>query len=216
MLELNQLRYRHPKNSTDNNEEWSFELQALPASVTSIVGRSGCGKSTLLELIAGLLQPSSGSLTWCGQDLLTHAAGERPISLLFQQHNLFDHLSALENVLLGYRGKADQLARKAARQALEEMGLSEHVHARAGQLSGGQQQRVALARTLLRRSEIVLLDEPFSALDDDTRQSAWPLVRALADKHNCCVLMVTHDTRDSAAVADRVLRIFDGEVSALS
>lgn len=211
MLTLEQLRYNY--SDSDGQHSWCFDLNAAAATVTSISGASGGGKSTLLELIAGLLQPESGQLRWRERNLLPLPAGQRPISLLFQQHNLFEHISALDNVLLGHHGKPDKAAQEMALNALDEMGLADKAQSRADKLSGGQQQRVALARTLVRRSEIVLLDEPFSALDDDTRHSVRPLVRALADKHNCCVLMVTHDRRDSDAVADHQLMVKDGQLS---
>ena len=209
MLRLEQLRYRH----SGAQQSWCFDLEAQSGTVTAISGASGCGKSTLLELIAGLLLPQSGALLWNSQNLLSLPAGQRPVSILFQQHNLFEHLSALDNVLLGHVGKREQSARSAALSALKEMGLADFAHARADTLSGGQMQRVALARTLVRRSAIILLDEPFSALDDDTRQSVRPLVRALADKHHCCVLMVTHDMRDSDAVADSHLVVRNGALT---
>lgn len=211
MLELDDLQYAHP----GTERRWRFTLRAEPASVSVISGSSGCGKSTLLELVAGLLNPCAGELRWRGQSWLTLAAGARPMSLLFQQHNLFEHLSALDNVLLGHRGKLDAPARRAAGEALAAMGLGEHAGTRADRLSGGQMQRVALARTLLRRSQVVLLDEPFSALDDDTRTSVRPLVRELADRHGCCVLMVSHDRRDGAAIADRQWRVQGGVLAPL-
>lgn len=212
MLRLQQLRFSRADTAPERSIDWQFDLQAHAGTVTSIVGSSGCGKSTLLELIAGLLHPCAGQLHWNNQDLLALTAGQRPVSLLFQQHNLFEHLNTLDNVLLGHRGKVTANVQENALQILSELKMAEYVHARADQLSGGQQQRVALARTLLRKSHIILLDEPFSALDEETRQRTRPLVRSLADKHQCCVLMVTHDERDSDAIADRRLQLIDGQL----
>lgn len=206
MLELDALAYAHP-----NYPPYSFTLRAVRGEITAITGPSGSGKSTLLDLIAGFLKPTSGRLTFDGKDLLPLAPEDRPISILFQSLTLFDHLTATRNVALGLpRTTRGAAARKAVDDALVEVGLPDIGRQRASTLSGGQKQRVALARTLLRNRPILLLDEPFSALDDATRADARTLVRTLTERHKWTTLLVTHQVEDVAVLAAKRYRIADG------
>src|SRR5690606_6090346 len=144
--------------------------------VTAVSGVSGSGKSTLLDLIAGFLQPRSGRLTLHGRDLLPLPPEQRPVSILFQSESLFEHLSVARNLALGLPSSTPRAEREArTARALAEVGLAGIERQRAETLSGGQKQRVALARTLLRDRPILLLDEPFSALDDVTRETSRTL-----------------------------------------
>jgi thiamine transport system ATP-binding protein len=206
MLELDALAYAHP-----SYPPYSFTLRALPGEVTAITGPSGSGKSTLLDLIAGFLKPTSGRLQFEGKDLLPLTPEQRPVSILFQSDLLFEHLTATHNVALGLpRTTRGTAAKKAVADALAEVGLPDIGRQRASTLSGGQKQRVALARTLLRNRPILLLDEPFSALDDATRAEARLLVRTLTERHKWTTLLVTHQVEDVAVLAARRYRISDG------
>jgi thiamine transport system ATP-binding protein len=213
VLVLDDLSYRHPGQTNG----YHFSMVARPGEVTAIGGVSGAGKSTLLDLIAGFLMPDAGSLTVDGADLLALPVERRPVSILFQSDALFDHLSARRNVELGLprdTPRADRAARVAA--ALAEVGLPEMGLQVAASLSGGQKQRVALARTLLRARPVLLLDEPFSALDDEARIALRHLVGALTAKHGWTTLLVSHNADDTAALAARRYRIEAGRLVELS
>lgn len=209
MLKLDALTYAHP----DAGPAYRFDMLAYPGQVTAVTGPSGSGKSTLLDLIAGFLKPSSGSLTLDGLDLLPLPPENRPVSLLFQSETLFEHLTAERNIALGlprHTPRAEAAARIGG--ALAEVGLPDIGHQRAATLSGGQKQRVALARTLLRSRPILLLDEPFSALDDDTRIATRTLVRNLTQRHRWHTILVSHHADDVAALATLKYRIEAGRL----
>jgi thiamine transport system ATP-binding protein len=190
-----------------------FFFEAIGGEITAISGPSGSGKSTLLDLLAGFLRPRSGSLVLDGTDLLPLAPEARPVSLLLQADNLFDHLSAAENARLGLPRHADRAAgQQQVMAALAEVGLSGIDKQLAATLSGGQKQRVALARTLLRARPVLLLDEPFSALDDDTRRTTRNLVGDLTRRHGWHTILVSHHADDITALASRHYRIVDGRL----
>jgi thiamine transport system ATP-binding protein len=208
MLVLEDITYAHPGMA----EPYSFTLTAEAGAVTAVSGASGSGKSTLLDLIAGFLQPISGRMTMDGTDLLALPPEARPLSILFQSDAVFEHLSATENVALGLK-VGERAARDAAvAQALSEVGLG-HLDGRsAARLSGGEKQRVALARTLLRNKPLLLLDEPFSALDDTTRRAIRDLVGRLTREKGWTTLMVSHHGEDVAALASRHYRLENGRL----
>lgn len=205
MLALDEVRFAYPGQAT----AYSFTMEARPGEVTTVSGASGSGKSTLLDLVAGFLRPVSGTIAVDGRDLVPVPPERRPVSILFQSESLFEHLSAARNVALGLPPRASNLSRRVA-AALAEVGLSEIGPQRADTLSGGQKQRVALARTLLRDRPVLLLDEPFSSLDDDTRVAVRKLVATLTSAHNWVTVLVSHHADDVATLAQRRYRIEDG------
>ena len=209
MLRLEAITYAHRGTA----QTYRFDMQAEPGAVTAVSGPSGSGKSTLLDLIAGFLTPTAGRMDLDGHDLLPLPPEQRPVSLLFQSESLFDHLSAGRNVALGlpHTVPAHERDRLIA-EALKEVGLVGIEAQRAGTLSGGQKQRVALARTLLRAKPILLLDEPFSALDDETRVTVRDLVARLTKGHGWHTILVSHHADDVAALATRRYRIADGKL----
>ncbi|NMA97675.1 MAG: ATP-binding cassette domain-containing protein [Phyllobacteriaceae bacterium] len=196
-----------------SDRPYHFTLEALPGEVTAVSGASGAGKSTLLDLLAGFATPTSGTLTLDGEDLLGFPPETRPVSLLLQADNLFDHLTAAENASLGLpkRTPKDEVRQRVS-AALAEVGLAGLEDRPSAQLSGGQKQRVALARTLLRERSILLLDEPFSALDDETRKTTRELVGELTRRHGWHTLLVSHHADDIAALASRHYRIVEGKL----
>lgn len=211
MLRVEDLRFAHPGQSVP----YRFSLLAHAGAVTAVSGASGSGKSTLLDLLAGFLMPISGVITLDHQDLVPLTPEQRPLSLLLQSESLFEHLSAAGNIALGlprHTPKAEARERIAA--ALAEVGLEGIGTQQAATLSGGQKQRVALARTLLRARPILLLDEPFSALDDDTRLVIRDLVRTLTQRHRWHTILVSHHADDVAALAGRKYLLRDGELVA--
>jgi len=205
MLEAEHLQFTHPGAT----RHFDLSFAARPGEITAVSGQSGAGKSTLLDLIAGFLAPSSGTLTLDGTDLLPLPPERRPISILFQSETLFEHLSAYQNLELGLpRGTSG--GQQKIEAALAEVGLSGVLRQRADTLSGGEKQRVALARTLLRDRPVLLLDEPFSALDDDTRATIRTLVRSLTERHRWITLLVSHHVDDVEALASRRYQLRDG------
>lgn len=173
----------------------------------AVIGPSGAGKSTLLMAIAGFLPPATGRILWDGQDLTDLAPGERPVSTLFQDQNLFPHLSVERNLSLGLTTKPRLTDEQKARiaEVLGRVGLTGMAARRPAELSGGQAGRVALARALLRARPILLLDEPFSALGPALRNEMVTLVNEVADETGALVLMVTHDPQDARAMGRTVL-----------
>ena len=209
MLVLDHLRFRHPGQSST----YDFSMEALPGEVTAVSGTSGSGKSTLLDLIAGFLEPESGTLTLDGRDLRPLPPEKRPISILFQSETIFEHLTAARNVALGLpEGTAAAERDREVAEALKEVGLPDVGGQRAETLSGGQKQRVGLARTLLRNRPVLLLDEPFSALDDETRSATRDLVRLLTVQQHWVTILVSHHADDVAALATRRYRIAEGRL----
>ncbi|WP_439601109.1 ATP-binding cassette domain-containing protein [Devosia sp.] len=205
MLEAEHLRFTHPGAT----RHFDLSFAARPGEITAVSGQSGAGKSTLLDLIAGFLQPQSGRLALDGRDLLPLPPEQRPISILFQSETLFEHLSAQQNLALGLpRGATEQQSKIAA--ALNEVGLPGVLRQRADTLSGGEKQRVALARTLLRDRPVLLLDEPFSALDDETRGTIRTLVKSLTERHGWITMLVSHHVDDVEALAARRYQLRDG------
>jgi thiamine transport system ATP-binding protein len=209
MLRADELSFSHEGQST----RYRFSFEAAPGEVTAISGASGSGKSTLLDLIAGFLRPKTGSLSLDGVDLLPLAPEQRPVSLLLQSDNLFDHLSAAENVELGLPARTDRSTRRRlVEAAMADVGLGDFLDRPASTLSGGQKQRVALARTLLRARPILLLDEPFSALDDETRVTIRALVGRLTAAQNWHTILVSHHADDVEALASRRYGLVDGQL----
>lgn len=190
---------------------------AVPAnSITALIGPSGAGKSTLLSAIAGFLSPSAGRILWQGQDLAALPPGQRPMSILFQDQNLFPHLTVEQNVGLGLRPDLRLSPADTARinETLARTGLDGLGPRKPGTLSGGQQSRVALARTLLRARPILLLDEPFSALGPALKTEMLDLVARIAQEEATTVLMVSHDPGDARRIAPLTILVAEGTAHA--
>jgi len=180
----------------------SYDLQLEEGKVLAIQGLSGVGKTTLLSAIAGFVEPIAGVIYWQGDSLNLLPVEQRPVSYLFQEHNLFEHLSVIENLSLGFSGVAPKAQIVEATVVLQ---VADQLEKRPRELSGGQRQRVALIRTLLRPEPLVLLDEPFAELDPKTRAIATEWVRDTAKLLGKTVLMVTHQSEDVDRVADESL-----------
>ncbi len=204
-LRVEHLSFKHHSEG----EVLDFDLQVNPGELVAILGPSGVGKSTLLNLIAGFEDPLSGTITFNGQNLASLAPAERPITSLFQEHNLFAHLTAEDNIGLGinpglHLSDSDTIL---VDKALDDVDLSGFNKRLPSELSGGQRQRVALARCLVRHRPVLLLDEPFSALDQVLRKEMLKLVKNLHREHKLLTLMVTHLSEDADEIADRVIQL---------
>ena len=179
------------------------DLEVPPGEFVAIVGRSGTGKSTLLRLLAGLDEPSRGTLEI--RDV-TARDSKQTVRVVFQEPRLLPWRSVLDNVLLGLPKGNEAHGRK----VLEQVGLDERAEDYPGILSGGQKQRVSLARALVHQPGVMLLDEPFGALDALTRISAQRLVESLWQRHGFTAVLVTHDVEEAVLLGDRVLVMEDG------
>ena len=188
--------------------DWSLAAGARLA----LIGPSGAGKSTLLSTIAGLAEPAEGRVLWEGRDLAPLAPGARPLSILFQDHNLFPHMSAAQNVGLGLRPdlRLDADDRAAVERVLERVGLAGMGARLPAELSGGQAQRVALARALLRARPLLLLDEPFAALGPALRAEMLDLVAEIAGEKAMTLMLVTHEPKDAARLDGLVSLVAEG------
>lgn len=186
----------------------------LAGMTTAIIGPSGAGKSTLLDLIAGFVAPQGGRLLWEGRDLTPLPPSERPVTLVFQEHNLFGHLTAAQNVGLGLRPdlRLDAAGWDRVADALAAVGLRDMGPRRPAALSGGERSRVALARALLRHRPLLLLDEPFAALDPAMRADMADLLNGLRDETNSTMLFITHQEEDIRRLADRVMFLEAGKI----
>jgi thiamine transport system ATP-binding protein len=210
LLKINDLTYRYKIQNTENL--YSFSLNAKKAEIVGIIGASGNGKSTLLDLISGFLEPICGEIICDGTDLIGLSPEDRPMTILFQNHNLFEHLSVEKNIILGVKGETNK---QEVYKILKLVGLEGYENKIAKTLSGGQQQRVALARSLLRNKPILLLDEPFTGLDFDTRMLMLKLVKDITRAKKLYTIMVTHEISDCDKIADRVYEVKNGKLTLL-
>ncbi len=205
MLKVSNLQYRY-KNAAIL---YTYNIEVKPGVIVAILGQSGSGKSTFLDLVAGFVEPSSGSIILDEKELIGLPVEKRPITILFQDHNLFEHLTVQKNILLGVskvlKDSIEEVEK--VKKILKKVGLEEFEHTVASQLSGGQQQRVALARVLIRREPILLLDEPFAGLDEETRIEMLDLVKNITVEYNLHTIMVTHEIEDCERIANKVYKM---------
>ncbi|HAT3904313.1 TPA: thiamine ABC transporter ATP-binding protein ThiQ [Citrobacter koseri] len=192
-----------------------FTLSVARGEQVAVLGPSGAGKSTLLNLIAGFLTPASGTIMIEGQDHTTTPPSRRPVSMLFQENNLFSHLNVQQNIGLGLNPglKLNAAQREKLHHIARQMGIENLLERLPGELSGGQRQRVALARCLVREQPVLLLDEPFSALDPALRQEMLALVSDVCRDQQLTLLMVSHSVEDAARIASRSIVVADGRIA---
>ena len=197
-IELDAVGFRY------EDMRMQFSLSVPSGAFLAVIGPSGSGKSTLLNLIAGFERPVSGEVRLCGVPMGDTPPAERPVTMLFQDHNLFAHLDVAANVGLGIDPglRLSAADREKVAAALAEVGLAGFEKRRPAQMSGGERQRVALARCLVRNQPILLLDEPFAALGPRMRHDMLDLVNELRRTHGLTIVMVTHSPADARRGAD--------------
>ncbi|MEQ5834881.1 ABC transporter ATP-binding protein [Marinobacter sp. NFXS9] len=192
----------------------SLDLTIEEGEFVALLGPSGCGKSTTLNMIAGLESPSSGEIRLKGEDITRRPPGKRNLSMVFQSYALLPHLNVRENIVFGLKARGVDKRERQARleHALKLVDLHEHVDKKPGQLSGGQCQRVALARTIVSKAPLCLMDEPLSNLDAKLRNEMRTEIRALQQTLGLTVIYVTHDQVEAMSMADRILLLNQGRV----
>lgn len=207
MIKLKQVKFNY------QSMPMKFDLHIARQEKVAIIGESGAGKSTLLNLIAGFDYANEGEIWLNGENHTRSAPYERPVSMLFQENNLFTHLTVAENITLGLKPNLSLSREDKMRivQAASAVNLQDFLTRKSTALSGGQKQRVALARCLLRDKPILLLDEPFSALDPQLRMEMLKLIDQLCDEKMLTLLLVTHQPKELEGHIDRIIHIHQGQ-----
>lgn len=202
------LSKRFSGNEVLNNISFSVK----EGEFLSVLGSSGCGKTTLLRILIGLLEPTSGKIFKDGQDITYLSPSKRKMGIVFQNYALFENMTVLQNVeyALKINKETKDTSRETAVKLIERVGLSEHMNKRPGKLSGGQQQRVAIARTLAMNNDIIMFDEPMSALDVDTRLSLRSEIKSIQKEFGSTIIYITHDQEEAFAMSDRIMILKDG------
>ncbi|HPN84097.1 MAG TPA: ABC transporter ATP-binding protein [Victivallales bacterium] len=192
----------------------SIDMDISAGELFFLLGPSGCGKSTLLRIVAGLIEPSSGTVKFADKDVTNLPTEKRNSAMVFQNYALWPHMTVEENVKFGLalRKIPTEKAKKLASNALEMTGMKEYSDRRPGELSGGQQQRVALARAIVVRPNVLLLDEPLSNLDAKLRTTMRREIRNICKESGLTTIYVTHDQKEALAMADRMAILHEGKL----
>jgi len=201
---------------TYGEAEFAFDVQFEPSAITALVGPSGSGKSTLLNLVAGFEMPQRGRVLIAGEDVTELPPHVRPVSMIFQENNLFAHLDLAANVGLGISPGLRLIAADRMRvgEALVRTGLAGKERRLPRELSGGERQRVALARALVRDRPVLLLDEPFASLGPALREEMLELIVSLQKEKSMTVLLVTHHPEDARRASRNLVFLESGRVAA--
>ena len=192
-------------------KEISLEIE--DGEIVSILGPSGCGKTTILNLILGITDADSGKIVFDGQDITELPMEKRGFNIVFQDYALFPNLDVYHNITYGLRNKPDVSTKEEVNDLIRLLGLEEHLNKKIDQLSGGQKQRVALARTMVMKPKILLLDEPLSALDGVIKESIKNKIKTIAKEYHLTTIIVTHDPEEALTMSDRVLIVNEGVIS---
>ncbi|MGN1382006.1 MAG: ABC transporter ATP-binding protein [Eubacterium sp.] len=190
-----------------------INLQIDNGEIVSILGPSGCGKTTLLNMILGIHECDEGHIVYNGQDITKVPMEKRGFNIVFQDFNLFPHLTAKQNILYGVKNYPGISTQEEIDELIDLLDLKPHLDKKISMLSGGQKQRVALARTLVMKPKVLLLDEPLSALDGVIKESIKDRIRNIARHYKLTTIIVTHDPEEALTMSDRVLVIENGTIA---
>lgn len=208
MLELQNIKKSFDDVTVLNHVDFSVR----DGEIVSILGSSGSGKTTLLNIILGIVKPDSGTILHDGVDITGMPMEERGFNIVFQDFALFPNLNAYDNIIYGLRNKPDVSTPEEIMDLIKRLGLENHLQKKIEQLSGGQKQRVALARTLVMKPKILLLDEPLSALDGVIKESIKAKIKEIARDLNLTTIIVTHDPEEALSLSDKVMILGRGNV----
>ncbi len=202
-LEIKNLSKTYDTKEAVKNVSFSVE----EGEFLSILGPSGCGKTTLLRMLIGLIKPTEGQIFKDGVEITNASPSSRKMGFVFQNYALFENMTVLQNVeyALKIKKETKNIARDKAIELINKMGLSEHMNKKPSSLSGGQQQRVAIARTLALNPDVILFDEPMSALDVATRLSLRKELKEIQKEYNTTMIYITHDQEEAFAMSDKIL-----------
>ena len=209
MLELKKIRKSYEGIEVLKN----INLKIEKGEIVSILGPSGCGKTTLLNLILGLTQVSEGRIIFDGEDITQMPMEKRGFNIVFQDYALFPNLNVYENIVYGLKNKPNISTTKEVQDLINLLGLGKHLTKKIEELSGGQKQRTALARTLVMKPKILLLDEPLSALDGVIKESIKQKIKEIARDFTLTTIIVTHDPEEALTLSDKVLIVNEGQIS---
>lgn len=208
MLELKNIEKSFDNVNVLNHINFFVE----DGEIVSILGSSGSGKTTLLNIILGITQPDCGEIRFDGHDITEVSMENRGFNIVFQDYALFPNLNAYENIVYGLKNKPNISTPEEVQELIELLGLKEHLNKNIEQLSGGQKQRVALARTLVMKPKILLLDEPLSALDGVIKESIKDKIKQIAKEYHLTTIIVTHDPEEALSLSDKVMIINGGTI----
>lgn len=210
ILQIEKLNYSIEQKQILQNI--SFDVKE--GEFLSILGPSGCGKTTILRLLIGLLTPDSGKIMKYSQDITLCHPSKRGMGIVFQNYALFENMTAFENIeyALKFNPKYQKHSKQIVNELLSQMNLTEHADKKPANLSGGQQQRVAIARTLAVNPDIILFDEPMSALDVETRLILRKELKELQNKYKNTMIYITHDQEEAFAMSDRIMVMGKGKI----
>ncbi|MGG3280204.1 ABC transporter ATP-binding protein [Paenibacillus solani] len=208
------LKLEHIRKQFDDKvvlDDINVEIGA--GEIVSLLGPSGSGKTTLLNIILGLTRMDQGRIIFQGQDLSNMPMKKRGFNIVFQDYALFPNLNAYDNIVYGLRNKKGSVSQQEVQEYIDFLELQPHLNKRIGELSGGQKQRVALARTLVTKPRILLLDEPLSALDGVIKESIKQRIQSIAREFKLTTIIVTHDPEEALTLSDKILIIDQGQIA---
>lgn len=208
------LKLNHVKKSYDGVTILKdINLEIEDGEIVSILGPSGCGKTTLLNLILGITDVDSGEIMFNGENITHVPMEKRGFNIVFQDYALFPNLNVYQNITYGLRNKPNISTKEEVDDFIQLLGLEEHLNKKIDQLSGGQKQRVALARTMVMKPKILLLDEPLSALDGVIKESIKDRIKTIAKEFHLTTIIVTHDPEEALTLSDRVMIVNEGAIA---
>ena len=213
-MEQSILNLQHLTKSFDGKkilDDLSIDIERN--EFVTLLGPSGCGKTTLLNLILGITDADSGEIWFEGRNITRVPMEERGFNIVFQDYALFPNLNVYKNITYGLRNKPDISTGQEVQELIDLLGLGEHLAKGIDQLSGGQKQRVALARTMVMKPRILLLDEPLSALDGVIKESIKEKIKEIAREFKLTTIIVTHDPEEALTLSDKVLIVNEGRIS---
>ncbi len=208
MLEVKEIKFKLEKTSFD------FDFKLIDRQIIGVIGKSGSGKSTLFSLIAGLLMPKSGTIYFDGKNITNLKPADRNMTIMFQDFNNFNHLSVFENIILGIDSNMKKTNNNLIKvnNILKKVSLKIDINKKVSDLSGGEQQRVTIARCLLRKKSLLLLDEPFNALDPGLRKNLYEDIKKISTNNKITTLISSHLIDEMRNVTDNFLFINKGKI----